>query len=170
MLSSEPCNLKCLYDAHAPSLHAFVLNLARNESDTHDVLQTLFCRLAAKPSLLRGVENERAFLLRMARNLFIDSTRRNKVRHPSEKHAQAVPLFAAAEDPDEEAFRKALNDALSQLPEDQRTVAHLKLWERMTFAQISQILGIPANTAASRYRYAIDKLQTLLRPIYEEIR
>ncbi len=48
-------------------------------------------------------------------------------------------------------------------------MAHLKLWEGATFAQIAETLGIPANTAASRYRYAIDKLRERLRPIYEEI-
>ena len=47
---------------------------------------------------------------------------------------------------------------------------HLKLWEHMTFAEIATALGIPANTAASRYRYGIDKLQAHLRPLYEELR
>jgi RNA polymerase sigma-70 factor (ECF subfamily) len=46
---------------------------------------------------------------------------------------------------------------------------HLKLWEEMTFAQIAEALEISPNTAASRYRYGLDKLQTLLRPLYEEL-
>ena len=45
----------------------------------------------------------------------------------------------------------------------------LKVWEEMTFAEIAEVLDIPANPAASRYRYALDKLRTLLRPIYEEL-
>jgi RNA polymerase sigma-70 factor (ECF subfamily) len=49
-------------------------------------------------------------------------------------------------------------------------VAHLKLWEKLTFEQIAATLHIPANTAASRYRYAIDKLRERLRPIYDEIK
>ena len=40
----------------------------------------------------------------------------------------------------------------------------------MTFAEIADALGIPANTAASRYRYGLDKLQAHLRPLYEELR
>jgi len=54
-------------------------------------------------------------------------------------------------------------------PEEQRAIVHLKLWEQMTFAQIAESLDIPANTAASRYRYGLDKLQALLRPLYEEL-
>jgi RNA polymerase sigma-70 factor (ECF subfamily) len=49
-------------------------------------------------------------------------------------------------------------------------VVHLKLWEGLTFEAIARLLDIPPNTAASRYRYGIDKLRTRLRPLYEEIR
>jgi RNA polymerase sigma-70 factor (ECF subfamily) len=55
------------------------------------------------------------------------------------------------------------------LPEDQRIVAHLKLWEGLTFDAIAQLLDISPNTAASRYRYGVDKLRTLLRPLYNEL-
>jgi RNA polymerase sigma-70 factor (ECF subfamily) len=47
---------------------------------------------------------------------------------------------------------------------------HLKLWEELTFEEIAAALEIPPNTAASRYRYGIDKLRDRLRPIYEETR
>jgi RNA polymerase sigma-70 factor (ECF subfamily) len=59
--------------------------------------------------------------------------------------------------------------ALRSLPEEQRSVAHLKLWGGLTFEEIAHTQNIPLNTAASRYRYAIEKLRTLLRPIYEEL-
>jgi RNA polymerase sigma-70 factor (ECF subfamily) len=63
-----------------------------------------------------------------------------------------------------------LSAALGELPPDQRAVLHLKLWEEFTFERIAEALGIPPNTAASRYRYGIDKLRTLLRPLYNEIK
>jgi RNA polymerase sigma-70 factor (ECF subfamily) len=47
---------------------------------------------------------------------------------------------------------------------------HLKLWEGRTFEVIADLLGIPPNTAASRYRYGLDKLRSRLRPLYEELR
>jgi RNA polymerase sigma-70 factor (ECF subfamily) len=40
----------------------------------------------------------------------------------------------------------------------------------LTFEAIAEALDIPPNTAASRYRYGIEKLRELLRPIYEELR
>lgn len=157
-----------LYDDHASALFAFAIDLTRDEAATKDILQDIFCRLAAKPALLRGVRDERAFLLRMVYTRVVDASRRREVRV---RHAEnATPVFAEAEDPDEAAFRDALAAALAELPAEQRAVVHLKLWEGLTFEAIATAIGIPANTAASRYRYGLDKLRTLLRPLYEEIR
>jgi len=80
-----------------------------------------------------------------------------------------VSPFAPAADPDEQAFRDAFASALGQLPDEQRAVVHLKLWEGLTFEQIAAALDIPPNTAASRYRYGLDKLRERLRPLYEEL-
>ena len=65
---------------------------------------------------------------------------------------------------------EALSEALHELPPQQRAVVHLKLWEGLTFEAIADALDLPLNTAASRYRYGIDKLRQRLRPLYEEIK
>jgi RNA polymerase sigma-70 factor (ECF subfamily) len=164
--------LERLYDTHADALFAFLLNLTRSEADARDVLQELFSRLVAQPDRLRDVRDERGFLLRLAHNQAIDQLRRRDTR--SRAHtalaAEAVDLFARTEDPDETAFRRELAAALGELPPDQRAVVHLKLWEGLTFERLAEVLAVPLNTAASRYRYGLDKLRTRLRPLYDEIR
>jgi RNA polymerase sigma-70 factor (ECF subfamily) len=167
-----PADLERLYDDHAQALFAFLLNLTRNESDTRDLLQELFVKLARQPNLLIGVRDERAFLIRLIHNLAIDLMRRRNSRQMNYEAAGAevTRLFAPACEPDEQAFRDALSNALGEIPAEQRAVAHLKLWEGLTFDQIAGALDISPNTAASRYRYALDKLRERLRPIYEEIR
>ena len=63
----------------------------------------------------------------------------------------------------ERAERHAMIEAaLDQLPGDQREVVVMKVWGGLTFAQIAQALDIPLNTAASRYRYALARLETEL--------
>jgi RNA polymerase sigma-70 factor (ECF subfamily) len=161
--------LERLYDAHAQALYAFAIDLTRHEADAADLLQEIFCRLAAKPALLHSVRDERAFLLRMVYTRVVDASRRRNVRQKFAEQEKAAPLFAEAADPDEAAFRENLAEALATLPAEQRTVVHLKLWQGLTFEQIAETLAIPPNTAASRYRYGLDKLRTLLRPLYEEI-
>ena len=169
MCSSE---LERLYDAHADSLFAFLLNLTRAESDARDALQEVFIKLARRPEALQGVRDERGFLLRLAHHAAIDLIRRCDVRRRAHEALAAEPttLFAVATNPDEAAFRAELADALGELPPDQRAVVHLKLWEGLTFERIADTLEIPMNTAASRYRYGLDKLRARLRPLYEAIR
>ena len=167
-----PADLARLYDDHAQALFAFLLNLTRDEEDTRDVLQEVFTKLARRPERLRAARDERAFLIRLAHNAAIDLMRRRGARHRHYEQFAAEPfsLFAPADDPDEQAFRAQLADALAELPPDQRAVVHLKLWEGLTFEQIADALEIPPNTAASRYRYGLDKLRLRLRPLYEEIK
>jgi RNA polymerase sigma-70 factor (ECF subfamily) len=161
------------YDEHAQALFAFLLNFTRDEEDTRDVLQEVFIKLARQPKLLRGARDERAFLIRLAHNAAIDLMRRRGTRHKQHEQfsadAETLSPFAPIDDPDAQAFRAELSAALAELPSEQRAVVHLKLWEGWTFEQIAGALDIPLNTAASRYRYGLDKLRERLRPIYEEI-
>ena len=167
-----PLDFERLYDEHAQAVFAFLLNFTQNEADTRDLLQELFIRLAKRPELLEDVREERAFLLRLAHNLAIDLIRRRGAREKyCEQLSGEIPsVFAPTPEADETAFREALSAALGELPPDQRAAVHLKLWEGLTFEQIAELLGIPLNTAASRYRYGLDKLRARLRPLYDEIR
>jgi RNA polymerase sigma-70 factor, ECF subfamily len=161
-----------LYDEHAQPLFAFLLNFTRDEADTRDLLQEIFVKVAREPKLLDGVREERAFLIRLAHNAAIDLIRRRGTRERTKENfaAETISIFAPANDPDERFFREELAFALGELPEEQRAVLHLKLWSELTFEQIADALEISPNTAASRYRYGLDKLRERLRPLYEEIK
>jgi RNA polymerase sigma-70 factor (ECF subfamily) len=165
-------DLERLYDEHAQALFAFLLNLTRNEADTRDLLQEVFVKLAKNPAMLTEAREPRALLVRSAHNLAVDLMRRRGTRQRNYEQlaAESEGLFAAAKNPDEDAFRRALAQALGELPAEQRAVVHLKLWEGLTFEQIATALDVPPNTAASRYRYGLDKLRERLRPLYEEIK
>ena len=161
-----------LYDKHAQPLFAFLLNFTRDEADTRDLLQELFVKLARSPHLLAGIRAERAFLIRLAHNAAIDLMRRRGTRDKTKENfaAEMISPFAPTNDPDEKVFRENLAAALGELPEEQRAVVHLKLWEGLTFEELAAALEIPPNTAASRYRYGLDKLRERLRPLYEEMK
>ncbi len=166
---TDSTTLERLYDAHAPGLFRYLLALVRDPVEVKDWIQDVFVRLARTPGCLDGVEDVRAFIFRMGRNAVIDAARRTASRE-RRTEAAAQESWAIATDPDAKVFASSLDTALDRLPEAQRGVVVLKLWEGLTFEQIGNICGISANTAASRYRYAIDKLRTQLRPLYDEIR
>jgi RNA polymerase sigma-70 factor (ECF subfamily) len=60
--------------------------------------------------------------------------------------------------------------ALDKLPPAQAEVVVLKIWEEMTFSEIGEVLGQSPNTAASRYRYALQKLAQHLYAVGPEVR
>lgn len=160
--------LERIYDQHVVEMFRHAMALLRDEPVVRDLLQDIFLKLASGHIDAATIENERAYLLRMVHHAAIDCMRRAKVRRD---HAQQTPpdLFEGCPDPDRELFRQQLEMALEQLPDEQREVVVLKLWQELTFEEISRICGIPPNTAASRYRYGIDKLRALLRPLHEEL-
>jgi RNA polymerase sigma-70 factor (ECF subfamily) len=63
----------------------------------------------------------------------------------------------------DEGERVALSRALAALSPEQREVVHLKVFEGMTFPEVAAVLDVPANTAASRYRYALVHLRKALK-------
>jgi RNA polymerase sigma-70 factor (ECF subfamily) len=64
------------------------------------------------------------------------------------------PLFEI-----EDESQRALVAALDILPNEQREVLVMKIWNELTFAEIASALEISQNTAASRYRYALAGLK-----------
>jgi RNA polymerase sigma-70 factor, ECF subfamily len=160
-----------VYDLHADAIYAYALNLTRHDADARDLVQELFRRLADRP-VNAGLRDERSWLLRSLHNLAVDTIRRRDSRERTRDRWAAEPAtpFAPTSDPDEAAFRRELSEALGDLPPEQRAVVHLKLWEELTFEEIAQVLGVSPNTAASRYRYGLDKLRGRLRLLYDEIR
>jgi RNA polymerase sigma-70 factor (ECF subfamily) len=167
-----PGELDRLYGDHASALFAFLLNFTRDENDTRDVLQEVFTRLASRPLLLQGVVDVRGFLLRLTHNLAVDTIRRRASRRRTQDALAQEPaaLFEPESHPDQAVVQRQIEQALAELPPEQRAVLQLKVWEGLTFDAIAGLLDIPLNTAASRYRYAMDKLRPRLRPLYDEIR
>lgn len=161
-----------LYDAHAAGLFHYFTSFTGTEADAKDLLQELFIKLG-RQSMPTDIGNMRAWLLRLAHHHAIDWLRRHSVRRRAEEAAHAqVPaeMFAPQDDPDQAELARRLALALTQLPLEQRSVAQLKLWDGLTFEEIAEVQGIPLNTAASRYRYALEKLRTELRPLYDEMK
>lgn len=167
-MSDEP-DLERLYDEHSRAVYAFLLTLTRDPEIASDLLQDIWVKLAHQPGLMLQARVPRSFLFRLAHNVFVDFHRRNRSRHLRHQRLaeDTSDLFESPADPEEAEFRRQLSDALAKLPPEQRSVLHLKIWERLTFDAIGMALDIKPNTAASRYRYAINKLRDLMRPVIE---
>lgn len=143
-------DLGTLYDAWASRLLAYMMTITRDRSQAEDALQNLFVKLATSRPDLRDPS---VYLFRAARNEAIRVSRRRPDRPLADLEVLAAPAGSAA-----------VRDALDHLPAEQMDVVVLHVFEGLSFREAAGVLGIPQDTAASRYRYALEKLRGLLDP------
>ena len=159
-----------LHTAHADGLFRYFWSATGRVCEAEDLVQEFFVKLARTGAAIRQVDCERAWLFSAARNFATDWHRR-QVRRAEVPAGDDLALLAyggAADDPDAAFLARELSAALARLPEDQRTTAQLRLWENLSLQQIADIQQVPLQTAASRLRYALQRLRTLLQPLYSE--
>ena len=149
--------LAAWYDAHAAWMYRHALMLVTDHAAAEDAVQQVFAKLASMDGRLESVDHARAYLRRTVRGecyRMLARERRGTNRRPL--------LEPAAAEVEHGGEREELEAALRALPPEQREVVHLKVYEAMTFEQIATVLEVSPNTAASRYRYAIEKLRKFL--------
>jgi RNA polymerase sigma-70 factor (ECF subfamily) len=129
------------------------LQLTRYSEAAQDLVQSVFLRLARRPRFT--ILNPRSFVLRCIYRAHLDVVRCVATRRQMLENFALDAQIVFRPEPGEDEKIAELLEKLADLPEEQRVVVHLKTSEQGTFQQIASILGIPANTAASRYRYAL---------------
>lgn len=150
-----------LYDLHGGLCYRAARAACGSSTMAEDAVQEVFMRIAHDPAKLRGVGNLIGYLLRMAQNAAIDQVRR-AARRP-----QAPLGDPVSPEPDADAERdQRVAKALADLPDDQREVVVLRVWENRSLEETGHILGISANTVASRWRYALEKLGKSLKGVH----
>ncbi len=134
----------------------------RCEADAEDVLQSALIK-TWKSHGDRPHEDLIGLVYTNIRRCAIDLGRSQDRRRQREQFAvdENGPPVAWFELPEDDETR-ALQVAMSALPEKFREVISLKLWGDLTFAQIGETLEISPNTAASRYRYGLEALRAQL--------
>jgi RNA polymerase sigma-70 factor, ECF subfamily len=146
-----------LYQQHGAALVLFGTSITGERALAQDAVQHVFLKFIEDGSLAH-VRDLKSYLF---------ATVRNQLLNDSKVRQRTVPLEpeSAWFSPPERDFaaEENLRRALQDLPEDQRHILVLHVWGELTFAQIADVLAISANTAASRYRYGIEKLREILK-------
>ncbi|MBI3725525.1 sigma-70 family RNA polymerase sigma factor [bacterium] len=155
--SGDPAALGELYDLLAARLHGYARTLAPTEADADEALQEAFLGLARNRKNLGAVESPLAYVFRSVRNAAI-AVRSTGARAAS-LEAASEPLLEAAEPGVLAEETDEANALLAALPDEQREVVVLKVWGELTFKEIAGLLEISQNTAASRWRYALERLR-----------
>ena len=143
-------------------LMLFARQQTRCEADAEDVFQAALVRTwkthrAAPDAQVVGLTYTN--IRRCAIDLGRSNDRRK--RREEESVRERGELIAWFELPEDDTSR-ALQVAMSKVPEKFREVITLKIWGNQTFDEIGKTLEISPNTAASRYRYGMEALRKSL--------
>ena len=167
---SNDDNWKRWFHQHGPKLLLCARQWTRSLADAEDVVQEAFVRFWRHQRVLGGEPS--ALLLVSIRRAACDLARRETRRTAREDFVTGQSdgndsLFLPSIEADDR--RILIETALRRLPAEQRETLVLKIWGGFTFEQIAEQLEIPANTAASRYRYALAALRKeLISPCHAE--
>ncbi len=155
-----------LFDRHFGALSRFFHNKAGDAADDL-IQQTLLACLEAKDGF-EARSSFRTFLFSIARNVLFDHHRRRhrgpkpldfSVSSIAELAPSASSVLVAA------GRQRSLLEALRSIPLQFQVVLELSFWERLTAAQIGDVVGAPEGTVRTRLRRAKELLAKELRRI-----
>jgi RNA polymerase sigma factor (sigma-70 family) len=181
MNSSSRKNISTVIGQFGKRLLGFIRQRVNNEADAEDILQDVWHQLTATVDT-QPIEQMSSWLFTVARNKITDRYRKKKPefledlvisRDDEEEISFQDILFDDSKNPETEHLRslfwKILEEALQELPEDQRNVFIWNELEDISFKEIAEQTGENVNTLISRKRYAVLHLRERLLTLYNEI-
>jgi RNA polymerase sigma factor (sigma-70 family) len=162
-----------------PRLRTFIRKRVLDIGDAEDVLQDVFYELTEAYRMMKPAEQVTAWLYRVARNRITDLFRRKKavsLSDPVEDEDGARELEDLLPSPDagpdamyaRGVLLEALDEALNELPEEQREVFVAHELMGRSFKEIADETGTSVNTLLSRKRYAVLHLRERLQELKED--
>jgi RNA polymerase sigma factor (sigma-70 family) len=166
------------FERDEPRLRSFIRKRVLDGGDAEDILQDVFYELIEAYRLMKPVEQVTAWMFRVARNRITDRFRRQKpvsLSDPIGAGEDSLSLEDLLPSPDagpDAAYARnllleVLDDALDELPANQREVFIAHEWMGRSFKELSEETGASVNTLLSRKRYAVLHLRQRLLAVDE---
>jgi len=155
-----------LVEAMGPRLKGFYLRMGATEAIAEDLVQEVFLRVLQRSGRYRPAGRLDAYLLRIARNLWVDRQRRREPASMPELVGEAVdPAPGPAEQAGTRDRAELLRRALAELEDGHREVLELAVLQELPYREVAGILGIPVGTVKSRVFYALRRLRARLEAL-----
>lgn len=162
-------------------LRNFIRRRVADPLDAEDILQDVFAELVEAYRLMKPIEQVGAWLFRVARNRITDLFRKKKPEALADQQTVTAggetllleDLLRSKEAAPDEAYAQSvlldeLEDALDELPAEQRDVFVAHEIEGRSFKELAAATGLPMNTLLARKHYAVLHLRRRLAAIYKE--
>ena len=138
---------------HWDGVYGLAYRLSGDRHAADDLTQETFLRAVARRQSFAAEgkgTNLRAWLLRIATNVFLDGRRRRQVARPEpmpDEPSAPAGTIGPARAAENTELRQALEAALAELPETARAVFLLRTREEMSFKEIGAAIGSTEETA-----------------------
>lgn len=163
--------LAVLIGRHKQKIYSFIYSKVYDKDVTEDIFQDTFIKVIR--TLKLGKYNEEGkflpWVMRIAHNLVIDYFRKNN-RMPKFDNAGEFSIFSVLSDSSLNAEKSMIKNQvesdvrriIEELPEDQKQVLKMRIYQEMSFKEISERTGVSINTALGRMRYALINMRKVI--------
>jgi len=170
-ISGQESALSTLIYRHKQKIYSFIYSKVFDRDLAEDIFQDTFIKVIR--TLKRGAYNEEGkflpWVMRISHNLVIDHFRKNS-RMPKFDNSGEFSIFSVLGDPALNAEKQIIKDQvendvrrlIEELPDDQKEVLKMRMYNDMSFKEISERTGVSINTALGRMRYALINLRKVV--------
>ncbi|WPR73015.1 sigma-70 family RNA polymerase sigma factor [Flavobacterium sp. NG2] len=163
--------LEVLIKRHQSRIYGFIYSKISDTDISNDIFQDTFIKVI-KTLKSNSYNEEGKFLpwvMRIAHNLIIDHFRKNK-KMPLFRETEEFSIFSIMSDEELNIENKIILEQvetdvrklLEELPADQKEVLVMRMYQDMSFKEISEITGVSINTSLGRMRYALMNLRKVI--------
>ena len=181
LMADKDSDIAATFLRERSRLGNFIRRRVRDQTDAEDILQDVFHEFVEAYRLPAAIEQASAWLFQVARHRIIDRFRKKReqpldesVELGDDENEVRLDLALPASDAGPEAayarsvLLKALQQALDELPENQREVFVAHELEGASFKEMAAQSGVAVNTLLGRKRYAVLYLRARLQTVYDE--
>ncbi|MDR7211152.1 sigma-70 family RNA polymerase sigma factor [Flavobacterium piscis] len=163
--------LSTLIKRHESKIYGFIYSKIADRDISNDIFQDTFIKVIK--TLKNNSYNEEGkflpWVMRISHNLIVDHFRKTK-KMPMYRETEEFSIFSIMSDDSLTIESKMILDQveidlkklIQQLPDDQKEVLVMRMYQDMSFKEISEITGVSINTALGRMRYALMNLRKII--------
>ena len=170
-ISGDESALSTLIQRHQSKIFGFIYSKVNDRDLSDDIFQDTFIKVI-NTLKTKSYNEEGKFLpwvMRIAHNLVVDHYRKSN-KMPFNRETEEYSIFNYMSDNAPTIESKMITDQveadltrlLDELPEDQKEVLVMRMYQDLSFKEISELTGVSINTALGRMRYAVINLRKII--------
>jgi RNA polymerase sigma-70 factor (ECF subfamily) len=170
-ISGDESALTSLIERHQSKIYGFIYSKVNDRDLSDDIFQDTFIKVI-NTLRTKSYNEEGKFLpwvMRIAHNLVVDHYRKSN-KMPFNRETEEYSIFNYMSDNEPTIESKMITDQveadltrlLDELPEDQKEVLVMRMYQDLSFKEISELTGVSINTALGRMRYAVINLRKII--------